>query len=361
MKARVTLIAALAACAGIAAAKPDLYPQLGAFARVLTLIEQSYIERIPAESLIERAIGGMVRSLDRHSEFVPRATYRTLRGDTPASIAHVGIDLQLRGKDLVIGGLLPDAPASRSGLRLGDAVSQIDGARPASLEKAAAALSGSPGSKVIVTIERSGFVVPRRFTLVREPLPDIGVSVVRRDARLVATVRRFSDRMSRMLEDTLRYELERAPAEGVILDLRGNGGGLIEEAVRLLDLFLDDGDVLIVVGREGKVVERFSATPQKRSFNLPLAVLIDSHSASAAEIVAGALQDRKRARVLGETSYGKGSVQTIVELDDGSAVRFTTALYFTPSMRKVEGHGIAPDVVLAPGEDWLARAAAEAK
>jgi carboxyl-terminal processing protease len=352
------ILSAFAICVvGLAAVrKDDIYPQLGAFARVLALIEQTYIEKIPPQTLVERATAAMLKSLDRHSEYIPAATFRGLRGEAASPFAHVGIDTRFDGKRWVIAGLLPESPAVRSGLRAGDTITAIDG-RAAD---AAPPWRGSAGSRVVLTIERPGFVVPRKFTLVREPLPDIAVSLERRGEWLVATIKRFPDRVTRMFEDIVTAEKAKGPITGIVLDLRHNPGGLIEEAVKLLDLFLDEGPLLTTVGRDDQVLERFAATTTKKAWPYKVAVLVDRQSASAAEIVAGAFQDTKRGLVLGEKSFGKGSVQTIVELDDGAAVRLTTALYLTPANRKVEGQGITPDVVLSAG-DWVDDAISRAR
>jgi carboxyl-terminal processing protease len=216
---------------------------------------------------------------------------------------------------------------------------------------------GTPGSRLKLTLDRPGFLVPRNFTLTRAPLPDVSVFAVRKQDVIVITVRRFSDGAARMVANAVVRE-RKTPFSGVILDLRDNPGGFVNEAVRMVDFFVDQGDIVSTVGRDGVVVEAFRATSLVKAETAPVVVLINAHSASASEIVAGAMQDLKRAKIAGEKSFGKASVQSIIELEDGSALKLTTAHYYTPNKRLIDKQGITPDASFSdvPPDEWVTHA-----
>ncbi|MCC6810884.1 MAG: S41 family peptidase [Deltaproteobacteria bacterium] len=338
------------------------YTQLAVFARAFNAIQQHYVERITPERLVERAITGMVKDLDQTSEYVPAETFKRLRGDSKDSVAHGGLATSCDTGVVRIAALLPDGPAERAGLLLGDIVKAVDDSATscptASPRFGFPKAEGAPNSKLKLTIDRPGFLVPRYFTLVRQPLPDISVFSQRKGDVIVVTVKRFSDGASRMLANAIVRERGK-PYSGVVVDLRDNPGGFVTEAVRMVDFFVDKGDIVSTLGRDGEVIEAYQATAIVKAETAPVVVLVNKHSASAAEIVAGALQDLGRAQIVGERTFGKASVQTIIELEDGSALKLTTAHYYTPKKRMIDKQGIEPQIALSdvPEEQWVARAA----
>jgi carboxyl-terminal processing protease len=351
----------LASAGGLYAADTT-YTQLAVFARAFNAIQQSYVERVTPEHLVERAISGMVKDLDPNSEYVEADTYKRLRGDTKDSVAHTGLATMCDHGAPHIAAMLPDSPAERAGLLIGDTIKAVDdtplsGCTPGlrfGFEKA----EGAPNSKLKLTVDRPGFLVPRYFTLVRHPLPDVSVFAQRKQDIVYVTVRRFSDGAARMLAQAIVRE-RKTPFSGVVIDLRDNPGGFVTEAVRTVDFFVDKGDIVSTIGRDGDVIEAFQATAIVKAETAPVAIVVNEKSASAAEIVAGALQDMGRAKIVGDKTFGKASVQTIIELEDGSALKLTTAHYFTPKKRQIDKQGITPDVSLkdVPQEEWLSRAA----
>jgi carboxyl-terminal processing protease len=258
--------------------------------------------------------------------------------------------------------LLPDGPAERAGVLLGDTLKAVDDgtvqcptAGPTRFGFAKA--EGTPGSKIKLTIDRPGFLVPRYFTLVRQSLPDISVFSTRIRGVVVVTVKRFSDGAARMVANAIVRERVH-PYTGIVLDLRDNPGGFVSEAVRVVDFFVDQGDIVSTQGRDGVVLETLQATAIVKAETVPVVVIINKQSASAAEIVAGAIQDLERGKVVGERSFGKASVQSIIELEDGSALKLTTAHYYTPKKRLIDKTGIQPQIDLssAPSDEWVSRA-----
>ncbi|MBC7795035.1 MAG: S41 family peptidase [Clostridia bacterium] len=320
-----------------------LYRKLEVLAEVLTSIENNYVDALTPSDLVYGAARGAVTGLDPHSDFFDPSDYQSLVNVTEGEYAGIGIELsETQGEsDLVT--VFEDSPAKLAGLQVGDRLVAIDDApvRDMSFEAMQRRLRGPIGSKVKLSVLRSDRPEPWPFTVVRGWIRVAPVAATSLgDGIEYVQVKTFSRRVAHDLEVQLK---KRPPTRGLVLDLRSNPGGLFDEAVQMCDLFLADGPIVSAIGRGGRIVEQQSAKPTGTERNYPIAVVIDRGSASAAEIVAGALRDRGRARLFGERSYGKGSVQSIIPLSDGSGLKLTVARYYTPSGRVIDGQGIDPD------------------
>ena len=326
---------------------------LKTFAQALALIEEQYAESKPAKDLIYGAIQGAVGTLDAHSSFMTPDDFRELQIETKGKFSGIGIEITLKNQVLTVVSPIEGTPAYRAGIQAGDQILKINGAgtKKMGLAEAVKLIRGVKGSKVTLTINRQGFPQPKDFVIVREIIPIRSVK-----ARLLPggigyiRVANFQDQTDSDLRSYLKKMHQKlVPFKGLILDLRNDPGGLLEQAVQVSDEFLSAGLIVYTEGRSPRQNMRFYAHPgnqpgEKTTF--PLIVLINEGSASASEIVAGALKDQKRALIVGTKSFGKGSVQTIIPLEDGSALRLTTALYYTPSGVTINEKGIIPDVVV---------------
>lgn len=332
------------------------------FSQVLHLIEQHYVESKSPKEIIHGAIQGAVSTLDPHSSFMTPEEFRELQIETKGKFSGIGIEITMKDRILTVVSPIEGTPAFRAGLRAGDQIVKIDGkpTRNLSLTEAVKMIRGPKGSKVTLTINRPGFPAPKDFTIVREIIPIRSVK-----ARLVEgglgyiRVANFQDQTDQDVRGFLTKMQQKAgPLKGLILDLRNDPGGLLEQAVQVADEFLSSGLIVYTQGRTPQQNMRFYARPGQpgEDRSLAMVVLINEGSASASEIVAGALKDQKRAVVAGAKSFGKGSVQTIIPLEDGSALRLTTALYYTPSGRTIQDKGIEPDIILKEPEPTDAKA-----
>jgi len=321
------------------------------------LIENNYVEQVDETKLLYGAIEGMVRTLDPHSTFMDPRSYAALKEETEGEYGGIGLEVATRGDDVVVVAPLDDTPASRAGFAPGDRILEIDGQAVKGGHEADAvrALMGAPGTKVIVKAQRTAWPEPRSFTLVRDVIRVVSVEDKLVDRKYaVVKIKNFQDRTDAYLKKSLDTLRARAGGElaGVVLDLRHNPGGLLDQAVKVADRFMESGVIVTTKGRGGKHVEVERAHPKDTEPHYPLVVLVDGGTASASEIVAGALQDSGRATVLGTQTFGKGSVQTVIELEDGSGLKLTIARYYTPSGRSIQERGITPDV-------WVKAAASD--
>lgn len=345
--------------------KPDAYQELEMFANVLTLVQQYYVDETNMNSLMKGAVNGMLGSLDPHSGYMTPEDYQELEEETSGSFTGVGIEVTLLDGVLTAVAPIDGTPADRVGIKPGDQILRIDGqpTKNMSLVESMKKMRGPKGSKVTLSIHRAQWRGTRDFTMVRAEIPLLSV----RASQLAPGYGyiRISNFQDSTTDDTLTaLDKLRAqqPIKGLVLDLRNNPGGLLEQAVRVADIFLDHGTIVSTRGRGNREQILYEAHPDTRVENYPMVVLINGGSASGSEIVAGALQDHKRARVLGTTSFGKGSVQTIVPLPDGAAIRLTTARYYTPSGASIQATGIRPDIVVpldTPGDQDSAAAGQE--
>jgi carboxyl-terminal processing protease len=363
-RAALALLFAAQAVSAAPAKDPEgPYKKLDVFSHVLSLIENNYVENADETKLLYGAIEGMVRTLDPHSSFMDPKTYAALKEETEGEYGGVGLEVETRGNDVVVVAPLDDTPASRAGFAPGDKLLAIDGVPVTGWHEgdAVRAMMGPPGTKVSVKAMRVSWPEPRTFSLVRDVIRVVSVESKLFDKKFgYVKIKSFQDRTDTYLKKALDQLREGAHGElsGLVLDLRHNPGGLLDQGVKVADRFLESGVIVTTKGRGGKHVEVERAHRKDTEAHYPIVVLIDGGTASASEIVAGALQDHGRAVVIGTQSYGKGSVQTVIELEDGSGLKLTIARYYTPSGRSIQERGITPDVLVKaqgkfPGDDDL--------
>ena len=325
------------------------YEQLRLFTEVLSIVQNQYVDEVPPKELIYSAIKGTLRGLDPHSSFLDPDSYREMQVETSGSFGGLGIEITLKDDILTVVAPIDGTPAYRAGLHTGDRIVKIDGlsTKDMQLVDAVKRMRGKPGTKVTISIAREGWAEPKDFDIVREQIRVQSVRMVEMGEGIeYVKLRQFQEQSPQDLDAALD-KLRKNGMKGLILDLRNNPGGLLTAAVEVSEKFIDDGK--LVVYTEGRVRNqnmRFSAHAKRGYSQMPMVVLVNQGSASASEIVAGALQDWGRATIVGTQTFGKGSVQTIIPLSDGSGLRLTTAKYFTPKGRSIHGKGITPDIIV---------------
>lgn len=344
-------VAALARTAYAVPVRSSPFANLTVFARALSHIEAAYVEPIDQDRLIRGAIRGMVESLDPHSAYFDPEQHRLFRSLSTGRFAGVGVEISVDDGWLVVVSAFPDGPAARAGVLPGDRFLSIAGrpARDIRLEEAVRLMRGEPGTTVEVALRREGSEQAVQVTLTRAVVEVRAVSArLLPGGLLYVQIRTFQETTTHELRAALDEAVSstRGDVRGLLLDLRNNGGGLLDEGVLVADEFLDDGVIVTTRGRGGDVRHEARARRAGTRPPWPIVVLVNGLTASAAEIVAGALRDHGRAVIAGERTFGKGSVQNLVELPDGSAIKITTARYYTPSGRSIQAEGIAPDVVI---------------
>ena len=332
----------------LAAKSDESYEGLKIFSDVIQLIEKEYVDEVESKELIQKAIQGMVQSLDPHSSLLPPEAFEDLQIDTKGKFTGIGIHITMKDGFVTVISPIEDTPAHKAGIIAQDRIIKVDGKPVKDLREAVNMMRGPKGTRVSVTIMREGEKEPIDFELVRDVIPIVSVKeIILKPGYSYIRLSQFSGSTTKELEAALqKAESAKVPMKGLILDLRNNGGGLLNQAIKVSDLFLEEGKILSIKGRNKKNTKEYMATPDTVSRKYPIVVLINSGSASASEIVAGALQDQKRALILGTTSFGKGSVQTVETLRDGSGLKLTIARYYTPSGRSIQAKGIEPDIVL---------------
>ncbi|MHA3916241.1 S41 family peptidase [Halovulum sp. GXIMD14793] len=330
----------------------NTYEQLDLFGDIFERIRSSYVEEVDEAELIENAINGMLSSLDPHSSYLPPDDFSDMRVQTRGEFGGLGIEVTQENGFVKVVSPIDDTPAARAGVQAGDFITHVDG-EPVlglTLNEAVDLMRGPVGSDILITIVREGVEEPFDLTLTRDT---IKISAVR--ARLegdvvVLRITTFTEQTFPNLEEEFAEKVEEAggldKVAGIIIDLRNNPGGLLNQAIAVSDAFLDAGEIVSTRGRDPRDSERHNASAGDLAEGKPLVVLINGGSASASEIVAGALQDHRRAIVVGTKSFGKGSVQTIVPLQGNGAMRLTTARYYTPSGRSIQNLGVAPDIIV---------------
>ncbi|THB81282.1 MAG: S41 family peptidase [Desulfobacteraceae bacterium] len=332
-------------------AKEDkTYKTLKLFTDVLEELEKNYIDEVDTEELIHNAIKGMVENLDPHSSFMPPEAFDELQDDTKGEFSGIGIVITVKDGILTVISPIEGTPAYDAGIEAGDVIIRIDGesTRDMALWEAVNLLRGPRFEEVVITVIREGVKDPMIVPLKRDLIPMTSVkSTILEPGYGYLRVTNFRMNTDTEIEEALeKMDTTEAPLKGLIIDLRHNPGGLLDQAVRVADLFLDDGVIVSIKGRKEGQGEAYRARPGKTERDYPIVVLINSGSASASEILAGALQDQHRALVLGTTSFGKGSVQTVRPLKDGFGIKYTIARYYTPSGRSIQAKGIEPDITV---------------
>jgi carboxyl-terminal processing protease len=328
---------------------------------VLVLIENHYVEPVDRQRILEGAVKGMVAELDPHSAYLPPSDFRDFQNETEGSFVGVGVEVDARQDAITVIAPIEGSPAERAGVRPGDRIIAVDGwpTRGQPLERVVHKMRGAPGTTVRVTLQRPGVDRTIDLVLTRAKIHVDSVTATRLDGDIgYVRVKQFQrgthDEFVRAMA-TLRTASD-ATLGGIVLDLRTNPGGLVNEAAALADELLEQGTIYTTRAR-GRVVEEVRSHAGGAASKLPLAVIVNEYTASAAELVAGAVQDQKRGVIVGTTTFGKGSVQSIVELPDGAGLKLTTMLYFTPNGRSIQAQGIVPDVQVGPGAAASAGAA----
>ena len=334
--------------ANLAASETSAYSELRAFSEVLSLVEENYVNKVDAKKLIRGAIRGMLRTLDPHTTYLNPEFFKEMQVETTGRFGGLGVEISIRDGVLTVVTPIEDTPAYKAGVQAGDQIILIEEepTKDLLLQEIVKKLRGKPGTKVKITVRRKGEKEPIPFTITRQIIRIKSVrSRMLEDDIAYIRVRSFQNGTGREVKDALS-SLEGEGAKALVLDLRNNPGGLLSQAVSVSDIFLKAGSLIVYTkGRMTDQEHRFTSTHEVPGGEIPMAVLVNAGSASASEIVAGALQDLERAKLIGVKTFGKGSVQTVVPLSDGSGLRLTTALYFTPKGRRIQGEGIEPDIV----------------
>ncbi len=332
------------------ATNEETYKGLKLFSDVIELVEKNYVDSVDTKELIQKAIQGMVRSLDPHSSLLPPEAFEELQVDTHGEFGGIGIVITMEKGILAVISPIEGTPAYRAGVQAGDKIIKVDGELTQDMElwQAVKKMRGPKGTSVVITVAREGTPKPIEFTLIRDLIPIESVKWISLQPGYgYIWITNFRDSSHEDLLEALDLlESDEVPLKGLILDLRDNPGGLLNQAVEISDLFLEKGKIVSIKGRQERHTKVFSAHPNDTKREYPIVALINGGSASASEIVAGALQDNKRAVILGTTSFGKGSVQTVEALRDGYGLKFTIALYYTPSGRSIQAKGIEPDIIV---------------
>ncbi len=331
------------------AANSSTYRELAIFGDVFERVRAQYVTPPQDDKLIENAINGMLHSLDPHSSYMNSTDAEDMRTQTRGEFGGLGIEVTMEEDLVKVTSPIDDTPAARAGVLAGDLISKIDGqdVRGLKLEEAVDKMRGAVGTPIKLTILRQGADKPIDVTIVRDIIAVRAVKFrVEGDVgylRVISFTEKTFEDLKKAI-DKVKAEVPTDKLKGYVLDLRLNPGGLLDQAINVSDAFLERGEVVSTRGRNPNETRRFNATPGDLIDGKPVIVLVNGGSASASEIVAGALQDLKRATVLGTRSFGKGSVQTIIPLGDAGALRLTTALYYTPSGKSIQGTGITPDI-----------------
>ncbi len=329
------------------------YANLDLFGDIFERIRSSYVEEIDEEKLIESAISGMLTSLDPHSSYMAPEDFSTMQVQTRGEFGGLGIEVTQENGFVKVVSPIDDTPADKAGVEAGDFITKVDGESTLgkTLDEAVDKMRGPVGSEIIITIVREGIDEPFDISIIRDTIEIKAVKARTEGKTIVLRVSSFTSKTYPNLKDSLEKEIKSSGGleniNGVVVDLRNNPGGLLNQAIRVSDAFLNSGEIVSTRGRGTRDSERYNATPGDLTNGKPVVVLINGGSASASEIVAGALQDHQRAIIVGTKSFGKGSVQTIIPLSsDGAAMRLTTARYYTPSGRSIQSLGVSPDILV---------------
>ena len=332
--------------------KADVYEQLDLFGDIFDRIRSEYVAEVDAKEIIEAAINGMLTSLDPHSGYLPPVDAEKMREQTRGEFGGLGIEVTQEEGFVKVVSPIDGTPADEAGMEAGDFITHVDGESVLglTLNEAVERMRGPVGSEIIITVVREGEDEPFDVTIIRDFIKLTAARVRTEGKSVVIRVTTFNDNTFDNIRDGLDKELESADGleniNGVVIDLRNNPGGLLSQAIRVSDAFLDKGEIVSTRGRDPEDGDRYNATPGDLINGKPIVILINGGSASASEIVAAALKDHRRAIVVGTKSFGKGSVQTVMPLREQSAMRLTTARYYSPSGRSIQNLGVTPDIIV---------------
>ena len=330
----------------------ESYEELRVFAEAMSLVQKNYVEETKTKDLVYGAIKGMLSELDPHTSFMEPASYKEMQVDTKGEFGGLGIQISIKDKKLVVIAPIEDTPAWDAGIKAGDHIFKIDKelTRDLTLTTAVEKMRGPKGTKVILTIMREGEKDPLEFTITRDIIKVKSIKHKMLEGHIgYIRLTQFQERSAEDMKDALD-DLEKQEMKSLILDLRNNPGGLLKVSVQVAELFVKEGKLIVSVkGRDDEKEEYLSAATKARE-DYPIVVLVNEGSASASEIVAGALKDWERGVVLGTQTFGKGSVQTVFSLSDGSGMRLTTAKYYTPKGISIQNTGITPDILVKPAQ-----------
>jgi len=349
MGAAATIAVHGAPVSSAAAADSDTYHELSVFGDIFERVRQQYVTKPDDKKLIESAINGMLTSLDPHSSYMNADEAKDMQVQTKGEFGGLGIEVTMDNNFVKVISPIEDTPAAKAGVLAGDIITNIDGADVSTmtLNDAVSKMRGPVGSSIELTIARKGVDKPIKIKIVRDTIKVKAVRYrVDNDVgylRIISFTEQTFDDLQAAIKD-IQSKVPDGKLKGYVLDLRLNPGGLLDQAVAVSDAFLDHGEIVSTRGRQPDDVTRFDARPGDLIHGKPMIVLVNGGTASASEIVSGALQDHRRATILGTRSFGKGSVQTIIPLGQDGALRLTTALYYTPSGKSIQGHGIVPDI-----------------
>ena len=330
----------------------SVYEQLDLFGDIFERIRAQYVEDVDAKELIEAAIDGMLTSLDPHSSYLSPDDAAAMRVQTRGEFGGLGIEVTQEEGYVKVVSPIDGTPADEAGIEAGDFITHVDGESVLglTLDSAVDLMRGSVGSEILITVVREGEDEPFDVSIIRDTIKLTAVRSRTQGESVILRITTFNDQTTPNLEIGLKEQIEEAGGidriNGIVLDLRNNPGGLLTQAIRVSDAFLEKGEIVSTRGRSTDDGERFNATAGDLAEGKPIVVLINGGSASASEIVAGALQDHRRAIVVGTKSFGKGSVQTVMPLRSDGAMRLTTARYYTPSGRSIQALGVSPDIIV---------------
>ncbi len=330
-----------------------IYKSLDLFTKVMVLVEKDYVEEVDGENLVYGAIKGMLGTLDPYSVFLTPDVYKELKVETVGRFGGVGLEITLKDGVLTVVTPMEDTPAARAGIQPGDRIVKINGTttKGMNLADAVRRMRGLKKSKVVLTLWREGRKKPFDVSMERETIKVKSVKWELLPDRIgILRITSFQEHTSNEIQEALKEMEKSGPLRGLVLDLRNNPGGLLEEAVFVSDMFLPSGEIVSTRGRSGTLEVR-KATGTGAYTRVPMVILLNEGSASASEIVAAALRDNDRAKIVGQTSFGKGSVQTVIDLGEGTGLKLTVAKYYTPAGISITGKGIAPDFAVELPED----------
>jgi len=334
----------------VSAIDRNTYKNLKTFSEVLDMVEKNYVEPVENDKLMQGAINGMIKSLDPHSSFMTADMYKELEVETRGSFGGLGIEITILKDVLTVVSPIEDTPAYIAGIKAGDQIIRIDGktTKDITITEAVKKLRGPKDTKVTITIMREGMTKPKDFVITRSIIKIKSVKTKLYEdqigyIRIASFQERTVDDVKKSLHE---MDAKARPLKGIVIDMRNNPGGLLNQSVEVSDLFLKSGIIVSTRGRSKNMESKSMAKNDGNEPTCPIVVLVNEGTASAAEIVSGALQDNGRAVILGTQTFGKGSVQTVIPLEDGAALKLTTARYYTPSGRSIQAEGITPDIVV---------------